>query len=294
MYHPRCSLRAFLASVALMGWMGYLFVVPPHAQPTAAGGRECPSIHVQEGLVTATLEEAPLAEVLQEISVQSGIKVVLHSARQARVSAEFQAVPLEQALRQLIRENFLLLYTPDHHLLEAWVFHRSSFSSIHTLAIQAPGPPLPPGDSGPFDVLLRRLKAGDVEQRSKTVLRLGESKDERALQSAIGTLQRDHDAGVRERAVWALEDLGGQRAMAPLVEALSGDNADSVRRRAVEALAKLSGPQALKSITQALREDPERFVRYEALLSLGLRQKSLSLCRQIPVVNPKLRKASGV
>ena len=262
-------MRALLVSFVLTGWLCCCCVIPPHAQVWAAAGRDRPFIRVQEGLVHVSIQAVPLAEVLQEISLQSGIKVVFHSSRQTRVSAEFRGVPLEQALRQLIRENFLLLYAPDHHLLQAWVFDHGHLSSTRPLAIQAPGPPPPPGDRGPFDVLIKRLKDGDAEQRGHAVLRLGESKDERALQSVIGTLQGDDDAGVRERAVWALEDLGGQRATAALEAALSADDDDSVRRRAVEAIAKIGGPQALEPITQALREDPDRFVRYEALLHLA-------------------------
>jgi HEAT repeats len=262
-------LPAFLASMALMGWLGHSFVVPPHAQPMVAGARPPPSVRVQEDLVTANLEEVPVAEVLQEISRQSGIKVVLHSSRQARVSAESRSVPLEQALRRLIKENFLLLYSPDHRLAEAWVLDRSHLSSSRIPAIHAPGQSLPSGQRGSFNSLIVRAKDEDVEHRGRAVLRLGEFQDERALASVIGTLQGDDDAGVRERAVWALEDLGGQRATAALVEALSGDDDDTVRRRAVEALAKIGGPETLEPITRALREDPDRFVRYEALVNLA-------------------------
>ena len=269
MFVHRYFMQAYFISFMLTGWLWCFCVIPPHAQGTGTAGRDRPFVRVQEGLVHVSIQAAPLAEVLQEISLQSGIKVVLHSARQAMVSAEFHAVPLEQALRQLIRENFLLLYAPDHHLLEAWVVNYDRPSSIHTMATQAPESPLPAGGRASFDGLISRVQEGDGEERGRAVLKLGESKDKRALESVIGTLQGDDDAGVRERAVWALEDLGGQRATAALVEALSGDDHDSVRRRAVEALAKIGGPDTLEPITRALREDPDRFVRYEALLHLA-------------------------
>jgi hypothetical protein len=219
-------------------------------------------------MVSVKIAGVSLEEVLKEISSQSGVRLVLEGSRQEEISAEFDSVPLEEALRRLIKENFLLLYGAEGQLVEARV-----------LGVESPFPSPPmvreseqrivSEESESFESLVVDLEGGDSERRGRAVLLLGESKDDRALEPAIGALERDEDADVRRRAVWALGDLGGERAKAALAEAVFGDRDESVRNMAVEALAQVGGMEAIEPLTQALREDPDSFVRYKALVSLA-------------------------
>jgi hypothetical protein len=211
---------------------------------------------VEKGVVSVKIAEASLEEVLREISLQSRIRLVLHGSRQEMISADFQLVPLDEALRRLLKENFLLLYGIDGELVEVWV-------------LREPGRHLLSGENSSLDSLIIESQEEDAERRRKAVWLLGEFKDERALEAVIGALKGDADADVRQRAAWALEDLGGQRAIAALTEAVSGDSDESVRQRAAEALTKIGGDEAIEPLTRALREDPEPLVRYEALVNLA-------------------------
>jgi len=211
---------------------------------------------VEEGVVTVKIAGTSLEEVLREISTQSRIRLVLHGSRPETISAEFQAVPLDEALRRLIKANFLLLYSPDGHLAEVWV-------------LRQPGERILAGERESLESLIGELQRGEPAQRWRAALALGDFKNEQALAPVIGALEGDDAPEVRQAAISALEDLGGQQAIAALAAAVSGDSDDSVRLSAVEALAKLGGPEAVEPLTRALRADAEPFVRYQALVNLA-------------------------
>ncbi|MGB4780818.1 hypothetical protein, partial [Candidatus Methylomirabilis sp.] len=121
----RWALRALLISLLLLSVLGQPRASPAiEASPPADGGAR-PLIRVEEGVVTVKIADAPLEEVLKEISAQSRIRLVLHGSRPELLSVAFQAVPLDEALRRLITANFLLLYSSDGDLAEVWVWRRA-------------------------------------------------------------------------------------------------------------------------------------------------------------------------
>jgi hypothetical protein len=225
-------------------------------QFSPADGGDRPLIRVEDGVVTVKIAGASLGEVLKEIEAQSRIRLVLYGSRPETISAQFQAVPLDEALRRLIKANFLLVYAPDGDLAEVRV-------------LREPGERILSEESGSLDSLIGELHRGEPAQRWRAVLTLGEFKNEQALVPVLEALQGDGAPEVRQAAISVLEDLGGQQAMAALAAAASGDSDDFVRLSAVEALAKLGGPEAVDPLTRALRVDAEPFVRYEALVNLA-------------------------
>lgn len=247
--------RVLLSSLVLIGRLSHPLASPPVGEAMPNAGSKRPLIRVERGLVSAQIAKASLDEVLREISTQSRIGLVLDASRQERISANFQALPLDEALRILVKENFLLLYGIDGQLTGVWI-------------LRDPRQRLDSGASESFDSLLVALHSGDAERRKKAVWLLGELKDERALTAVLDALKGDGDAEVRQHAAWALENLGDHRAVDALTETVFGDSDGSVRQRAVEALARIDEHEALEPLTQALREDLEPFVRYEALVNL--------------------------
>ena len=252
----RWVLRALLTSLLLMGGLSQPSASPPVDKSPTADRGDRPLIRVEGGVVTVNIAGASLEEVLREIRAQSRIRLVLHGSRPEKISAEFQAVPLDEALRRLIKTNFLLVYAPDGDLAEVWV-------------LREPGERILSGESGSLDSLIGELQRGEPAQRWRAALALGEFKNEQALAPVIGALEGDDAPEVRQAAISALEDLGGHKAIAALAAAVSGDSDDSVRLSAVEALARLGGPEAIEPLTRALRADAEFLVRYEALVNLA-------------------------
>jgi hypothetical protein len=269
--HHSWTIRAFLISVLLIGWLGDLFASPPVAKsPIAIRGAQS-LIRVQEGSVSLKVTEAPLEDVLREIASQSRIRLVLQGSREEKISAEFQSVPLEEALRRLIKENFLLMYFPDGQLAEVVVLRFGTsvpWGSSLSLPVQEPAQRALQRENGSLHHLVEELHKGNQEERWRAILALGELKDESAMELVIWTLKGDNDPAVREAAIWVLEKLGGARAVNALTEAVSRDSDGFVRQTAVAALAKIDGSKAVEPLTKALWSDRDPFVRHEALLNL--------------------------
>jgi hypothetical protein len=264
-------LRALLASLVLLGGLSHPWGTPGIAQLPSVGGDERPLIRVEAGRVSVKIAGAPLEEVLREISAQSHAKLVLHGPRPEKVSAEFESLSLEEALRRLIKANFVLLYTPgtDGPLVEVWALTLGTPSASLPPATQEPVQHILSGESASLDALIVELHRGNATQRGRAVLALGELQDERAVELVIEMLEEDVDPKVRHHATWALKDLGGPRALAALAEALYKDSDNFVRQSAVDALARLGGEEAIEPLSWALKKDPEPFVRYEALMNLA-------------------------
>ena len=99
-------LRIALLLVLLGGW------APISAQ-------EAPSVVVtiKEGRLSVNAQEAPLQQILAEISRLSGIPVYLEVALKAQAGLEattvvFQALTIEEGLRRVLRnKNFILVYS---------------------------------------------------------------------------------------------------------------------------------------------------------------------------------------
>jgi bilin biosynthesis protein len=254
----------------LLGLLGHPSARPAIAQLPSVGG-EHPLIRVEEGMVSVKIAGAPLEEVLREIAAQSRTRLVMHGPRPEKVSAEFQWLPLDKALRRLIMANFLLLYAPGTNgpLVEVWILSPATPLASSPIAAQEPAQHIPSGESDFPDALIIGLQRGNAEQRGRAVLALGDVQDERAVEPVIKALEGDEDPNVRHHATWALKDLGGQRALAALAEAVYRDSDDFVRQSAVDALARLGGQEAVEPLSWALREDPHPFVRYEALMNLA-------------------------
>ncbi|MGB4781237.1 HEAT repeat domain-containing protein, partial [Candidatus Methylomirabilis sp.] len=210
----------------------------------------------EQGKVTVNLAGASLEAVLNAISAQSGIRLVLHGSRPDTISVAFQAVPLEEALRRLIQANFLLVYGPDGTLAEVRVLRAPDES---TLAEARETP----------ESLIEQLEGAEPAQRRRVVLALGESRDAQAVEPLVKALEEDDAPEVRQAAVSVLEKVQGPQAVAALADAVSKDSDQAVRLSAVKALAKRGGPEAVDALTQALQADAEPSVRHEALVSLA-------------------------
>lgn len=249
-----CFFRAVLLSCGLLGWLSNASATPAGDVAVPATDNTRPSIHVKEGRVSATIAGDSLAEILREISAQTGIELILHGSRQEKVSAQFQSVSLEEALQSLLQDNFLLISSgTDTRVVEIWVVNSHPFLTV---------------SSSP-DSLLQELQDGDVEQRRKAVWELGDVMDKKAQEGMIIALKEDADAEVRQRAAWLLEFHKDPKAVHALAEAIVEDSDESVRQRAIESMAKIGGREAIEPLNVALQEDPDPFVRYEALTNLA-------------------------
>jgi hypothetical protein len=92
---------------------GLLLVALAHAPAHPADPPDPPErvIRYANDTLTVRLTHEPVSEVLQEISRQTGAEIVGQPMEVRDVSADFEAVPMSDALRRLLgNENFALVY----------------------------------------------------------------------------------------------------------------------------------------------------------------------------------------
>lgn len=60
-------------------------------------------VKVEEGLLSVKLKEIELTSVLEEISLQTGIKIQIDESVKGKITMEFADIPLEEGLKKLLR-----------------------------------------------------------------------------------------------------------------------------------------------------------------------------------------------
>ncbi len=116
------------------------------------------------------------------------------------------------------------------------------------------------------------LKNEDSLARISAIYKLGEFKDNRAVEPLITAL-KDRDSGVRMTASTVLGEFKDNRAVLPLIAALK--DADSgVRKNATLALGKLKDSRAIEPLTSAMN-DEDSDVRNNAAVVLGELKEAL-------------------
>ena len=114
--------------------------------------------------------------------------------------------------------------------------------------------------------LVEAIQGADDSERSKAVIALGQSGDQRAVEPLIALLKHENPR-VRWGAIQALWRLKNLRSLAPLCSALK-DEDDYVRRAASYALGQLGDRQAIEPLLIAL-QDENAGVRIAASLAFG-------------------------
>jgi hypothetical protein len=92
--------------------------------------------------------------------------------------------------------------------------------------------PVNPNAQGNLDFHLSRLTNPDEGLRSESVMELGRSKSERAIDPLAATLAGDRSATVREAAARALGIIASPRSLTALINAAQADNDREVRHSA--------------------------------------------------------------
>ncbi|HNR11740.1 MAG TPA: hypothetical protein PKM59_00330 [Thermodesulfobacteriota bacterium] len=93
------------------------------------------SIRVNEGKISVAVRDASLVDILQEISRQTGIKVVYKTPPTEKVTCRFKNLPLEKGIKKLLDgRNFLFSYTKHEEAVGG-----RSYYTINQLHLMEPG-----------------------------------------------------------------------------------------------------------------------------------------------------------
>jgi type II secretory pathway component GspD/PulD (secretin) len=241
-------------------------------QMSRAAAKPSRLITLEKGRLTVIVHDEPLRGVLEEVAQKSGLKIVVAPAIDERVSANVQALPLDEGVRRLLKsQNIVLLYAQASGDLSSRVvlagvsvWPRASGSrrgddgeDLQRFAAEgaADVAGLPVGESWKqvsaasggdeaIEPVLASLKAGDLDARRTAV-------------EELQRLQRSSDPGVFPST--------------DVIQIAVQDDDAQVRTMALEILQRIAeewkDPHAVKGLEQALLDpDPDVHTRARQLL----------------------------
>lgn len=244
--------RAARAIVLTLLLSGLAFALPSRGLADPSSRSPQPTLAIAEdGRVTASLREVPLSTVLELIARKANIKFNdTHISLSYPVSAEFRKLPLDQALKVLLREeSYLLVYsrTGDRvRLQNVWVLGRGKAWALPTA-------------TGEFDTLRVQARSLDPSVRDLALIQLGMRAETEALEILLGRVS-DPAPDVRRTVVGALTQSPHPKAVDALATVLTSDRDPAVRQVAAAALASRGGPVAEHALRLGL-EDEAPYIR---------------------------------
>jgi HEAT repeats len=250
---------------------GIVLVVVTAAAPGAmafAASADLPGrvleVAVKSGRLSLRAYQARLADVLEAIGRQAGVRIVLHGDLDAPVTETFANLAVDQGIRRLSRwHSVVLIYAPSSGradspvLTEAWL---AGFSGDSGEARRPVDHRTVPVDHRTVDETnaLKRISAAI----QALVREEGDSEIVRALNNGRPV--------AREHAVQALvREHGVSNTVEVLREFAIGDPSPLVRRAALRALMSGQNMYGVEELREVATRDPAPLVRREAIRALG-------------------------
>jgi hypothetical protein len=225
--------------------------LPTHANKPSDRG---PSVTVKNGRLSIRIHNTALGRLMDEISGKAGIPIVLSEDLGSQlVSTDFQDVPLDEGLRQILSKyDAFFFYGVDEQepssLKTVWVYPKGRGRGI------APLPAEKWASTKDFEAMLADK---DPEVRGRAIETLVQRKGEAALDAVLKSLQDPNDQ-VRTRALYGATKAGVQVSEAVLNNLAVNDASPDVRFLALQGLS--NGPEA-RQIAEGALEDPSEPVR---------------------------------
>ncbi len=199
---------------------------PSASQPATSQPSASQKVTVERGVVTVDVRDMPLADVLRNISEQSGINIEVHSGGSVKVTQSFSDVGVDEGIRRLAPAyNVVLVYGNDEskpgasRLVEVHVYETSSKSPVTAVV----------------NPQQRSTQLSKVRELSREARRA----DPGAVLSLTGLLAGDPDPAIRRSAAEALAGVRSPEAVTALRGGLS-DQDPTVRGRSLH----VAGPDA--------------------------------------------------
>ena len=255
----------------------------PGAEALALVARRGESIEVREGRLTAAIVESPLPTLLQVIARQGGVEIFLHASLEGTVTATFRDVPLEEALRRILRTTNAVFIYSQRSSASAGA-SQARLSEIHVYPGSPSGATSAPRtvrSAEPTTVSATtrsRLTAEATKDlldgpstvsQKRAATTLGRTYDARNVGPLAQTLAEAEDPTVRLSAVKALGKLRAEQAVGPLGDVVVSDPDFDVREATAGALGKTWSAAAVSPLVQALQQDSSALVRDAAARALG-------------------------
>lgn len=272
--------RAAAAAALALAWIA---VAPAsraqHPEPAPEPDRTQPdgapsiTLTIAGGRVSLDARDASLQAILDEIGDRTGMRVRLDEPGETQIAGEtvtmtLEAVPVEEALRRLLRgKDFVLVYSPGR-LAEARVYGHGR--SDERASAPPPAASVPSGRAGDpenRDTVARlraqALSSPDLAVRAQALEGLAANADLRAVRDTVlEVLARESNAGLLQRA---LDIVGADRTipLEPIVKLAVSNPAPEVRIKALTQLVEQMSrdPRARQTLETSAADDPAPAVR---------------------------------
>jgi hypothetical protein len=250
------------------------------------------SVTVKGGQLSVDADGVPLTKVLHEIARQARITVYFEKGGKPQssdpeVRTKFDAMPLEDGLRRLLRDRNFVLVQSAAGLAEVWVYDREGTQEFARLgrnqraaerAARRPvdGERRPRAEPEPVNSaeLLQQIRAGgDPEERAEALEELAATADDAIVRdTAVEVLERESHQRLLDAA---LESLAGLETVPvdPLLAFLGRQRPAELRSRAIELLGEHGGRdprvrQLLQGLARTERDEEVRDAARSALEDL--------------------------
>jgi HEAT repeat protein len=249
------AIRRLITVLFIVSFVSWFSPVRLHAAAHPIADSSIEKVVVERGRLTLSVQNAPLAKVLEAIGEEADIAIEIHGDLTERITTSLADIPLEEGLRQLLRGNsFALSYAPSavdaqgSRLMAISVLSRS----LVTPAAKA-----------------RKVSTiGEQREKLRRIQALARQKDTKAVRELSTLALSDPNPFVRSRAVFALGRLRNEETLAPLTSALK-DQSSSVRIQALQGITNLKGGEAIGVLQAMVVNDPDPSVRRQAVRLLS-------------------------
>ena len=271
-----------MAAALWFAWLAGGLVAVASAQATAGGPIE---VSRKGELLSVTVREAPLGEVLRTIGQRAGVNVKLGNVPVTTpVTASFTDVPIDEGIRRLARGYSLFFVygttpTSQDGLTEVWVI--DSAMSVargggserggqgEAVAVATPPAPTMPGaPAAPPAAIRPPDPAPESVARMNEINTLAKKSDTESAVALARMVVQEPDPAVRAHAALALVALKNASSTPALASALGNDQDAYVRRLAARALGMV-GTQDARRVLQSAASDADESVRREVARALS-------------------------
>lgn len=235
---------------------------------TAVPARLSPFVEVtvEQGLVSADIHDALLADALRAVGERAGVQITFYSRSPERVTQALDGVAPEEAIQRLAQGyQVVLIYRllPGEgrtgRLAEARVYQPLPPGAVPATPIVV-GPPAPVVVEPPG----RDARLQDV----RALIQMAHQQEPGALDSLVATLMGEPDPVVRQIITASLAGNSRPEVVAALMAAL-GDTDPSVRAAAVSSIGQMRNERMTRTMGETLAKDPEPAVRRAAAWALS-------------------------
>ena len=284
------------------------------------------SIEMQSGRLSVSARDIPWSAFLPELEQQTGIKIRVKVQLHGKLSADFQHLPIEDAIRRVFRDMSVAFFysrggsgsSKSGKLTEIWLWPKggsaSASSPEESSEISSAGQyvtdsrdvadshnpedakdkPEDPDMEAGIQTLRQALLDHDQSMQTQAFELLAQS-DAPGAMDALLDLAGNEEPQIRQQALSLMSQVGqdeGPTVVSALGEALA-DADEGVKRYAIEALASWGNQDAMQYLRQALR-DPDPFTRTLVVETVAALKEGLPLIYEaISDADPTVRSTAG-